>query len=310
MSRSEELSLRRLHYLVVLATELHFGRAASRLHLTQPGLSQQIKVLERELGADVVVRGSSPVRLTSFGADVVREASQLLGLADRACRRIEEARTNRPRSLSIAFTRSASVQTSAEWVRRFTRRFPGVTIRTETAWTAMNLELVASGRCDVAFVRLPVEDTSLATLPIATEELALALAADHRLAGVRHLRAADLVHEPVIGWPADQAPGLWRTIRQQIWGPAGPRVFAEEPDLARILVRVRAGQGIAVADLSRLAELGDDTIAIGRFDRPAPTAQIGLAWNPEVADDLRDQFIASCRRVERPSITTPPAPCT
>src|SRR5664279_3124689 len=152
------MDLRRLQYFAVVAQELHFRRAAERLHIAQPGLSQQIKVLERELGADLFDRGPQGVTLTAAGTVLLEEGVPLLGQLDRVEERVRAVAEGRRSQLRVVHTRSVSGGLPDEVVHRFREQYPEVDVLVESAWTTRNLQMLRAGEVEAAFVRLPLSD--------------------------------------------------------------------------------------------------------------------------------------------------------
>ena len=150
------MELRRLAYFAVLAEELHFRRAAERLRIAQPGLTQQIRVLERELGATLFERSTSGVTLTDAGQVLLEEGVPLLREADRVTERVRAAAQGRTGLLRIVHSRSLAGGLPDELVRTFRQLHPDADIGVESAWTARNVAMLRTGEADAAFVRLPL----------------------------------------------------------------------------------------------------------------------------------------------------------
>ncbi|MFD7335563.1 LysR family transcriptional regulator [Streptomyces violascens] len=147
------MEIRRLRYFVVLARQLHFGRAAAEIGIAQPGLSQQIKVLEKELRAELFIRGRGEVRLTAAGEQLAREAPKLLDECEALARSVRSAARGSAGVLRIAYTRSGADLRLGELVRSFRTRYPRYQIEALTGWTSWNLELLQDRTVDAAFIR-------------------------------------------------------------------------------------------------------------------------------------------------------------
>ena len=150
------VELRRLAYFAVLAEELHFRRAAERLRIAQPGLTQQIRVLERELGATLFERSTSGVTLTDAGRVLLEEGVPLLREADRVTEQVRAAAQGRTGLLRIVHSRSLAGGLPDELVRTFRQLHPDADIAVESAWTTRNVAMLRTGEADAAFVRLPL----------------------------------------------------------------------------------------------------------------------------------------------------------
>ena len=151
------MELRQLRYFVAVAEELHFRRAAARLHISQPPLSQQIKRLEEELGLRLLVRTRRSVQLTPAGAAFLRDARALLAELDRAvatARRLDAGQTGR---LRVSFVGSALLSIVPGAVQRFRASHAGVEIELRERPTVEQLRALAAGVLDVGLVRPPID---------------------------------------------------------------------------------------------------------------------------------------------------------
>jgi DNA-binding transcriptional LysR family regulator len=289
------VDLRRLKYFVTLAEHLHFGRAAAALHIAQPALSQQIKVLERELGVQLLRRSSRGVALTEAGQLLLVEGRKLLRQTAVVTAKTRAAGGGESGTLRVAYTRSVPDLGPRELVERFRERHPQVAITTATGWTAHNVELLRADLADVGFVRLPLTDApELRTLLLGYDELVTALPADHRLARRSRVSREALVGEPVVAWPRSQGEGFHDTILTEVWRGEHPRVVHEEPDAENILAAVAAGTGVAVLDRHRALRLRLPGVVVRRFSGEIPRASFGLAWRPD-ATPVAERFAAFCR---------------
>jgi len=191
------MELRQLRYFVAVAEELHFGRAAARLHIASPSLSQQIKALERDLAVRLFDRSSTGVALTSAGAELVPKARRALEAADEvedAARRIADGRST---ELRLGFLAFSLTSTTRRLLTEFGRHAPAVTVQLrQHEWDDPSAGLLG-GTTDAAFVRLPFTGVdTLEVLVIEREPVLVVAGRDHRLAGRDHVLVGDLVDEP------------------------------------------------------------------------------------------------------------------
>ncbi|WP_406483538.1 LysR family transcriptional regulator [Streptomyces sp. NBC_01615] len=271
------MDLRRLRYFLVLAEELNFTRAAHRLHIAQPALSQQIRALERDIGTPLLERNSRGCRLTAVGEVVAREAGELLARADAARERIRAAVGGRQGQLRLALTRSARGGPVDALLTAFRTLHPDVDLVVRTGWTAHNITELLAGRLDAAFVRPPLGDVGLECRHIAREELLVAVPADHPLARERRVTRGRIAAELVILWPRENAPGMHDLISRQLWPDGGPRIVREEPDDEQLLLSVAAGAGIAPVPEGRARALRIPGVRLKRVTAPMPTVDLALA---------------------------------
>ncbi|MEV5177508.1 LysR substrate-binding domain-containing protein [Streptomyces flaveolus] len=238
-----DLDLRKLRYFVAVAEELHFGRAAERLHIAQPVLSRQIRSLEYDLGAEVFDRDRRGTLLTPAGEQLLEDAVPLLASAQALLRRVKTAAHGTP-TLTIGFMPGITV-TPATTV--FTGRHPTVSVRLlRTSWDDQ-VEVLLDGRADVSVVRLPIDGHGLQVRPLFQEPRVVVLPVGHRLADRASVTIADLASEHLLQDP-DAVPE-WRDIAQEMRGRRRPEV----PVIHQVeekLELVAAGAGIAVIPLS------------------------------------------------------------
>jgi DNA-binding transcriptional LysR family regulator len=251
------MELRQLRYFVAVAEELHFRRAAERLHISQPPLSQQIRSLEDELGFALLIRTRRRVQLTPAGEAFLRDARALLGELDGAvatARRIDAGQTGR---LRVGFVGSALLSIVPGTVERFRASRPGVAIELRERSTVDQLRAVATGLVDVGLVRPPIDDdTGLRAETVLRERTVAALPAGHALATMSRVPLRRLADEPLVLFPRDQAPGFHDLLIGALADTgAGPRVIQYAPEMLTIIGLVAAGTGVSLvpASVSRLA---------------------------------------------------------
>lgn len=289
------MNLRRLRYFAVLAQERHFRRAADRLHIAQPGLSQQIKILEGELGATLFDRGPHGVTLTAAGQILLEEGVPLLGQIDRVEQRVREAVEQEQAELRIAHTRSVVGALPDEAIARFAERHPRVRLVIDTGWTTHNLVMLRAGEVDVAFVRLPVADPGdVQVLALGETELVAVLPSSSPLAKRRALEPTDLRGLPIVSWPRAQAPGYFDDVQARLWADVPPSSTTWEPDPERILHAVAAGAGVGVMDRNRALTLRPPGVAVRRF-RNRVTAGFGVAYLTHASGTPVAEFLEICR---------------
>lgn len=277
--------LRRLRHFAVLAEELHFTRAAERLHIAQPALSQQIRALERQLGAPLVHRSPRGCTLTEVGERVAAEAARLLAEVEAGTTRIRDLVTGRGGRLRLAYTRSARGGRVDALIARFRADHPDVEVVSETAWTAPNVAGLLAGRLDAAFVRTPVEEAALACRFVDAEELLLAVPAGHPLAaGRRRVTRPEVVGLPAVMWPRDNGPGMFDRTIAQVWPDGGFRLVRHEPDDEQLLRAVAQGDVIAAVPAGRARALKVKGVRLRRFTAPVPTVDVRLAWRRDTTN--------------------------
>jgi DNA-binding transcriptional LysR family regulator len=286
------MDLDRLRSFCALAEELHFTRAAARLHLTQPALSQHIRALERQLGTDLVVRNARGCTLTEVGAKVAAEASRLLASVDAAEARILAAVHGRDGRLRLAYTRSARGGRVDALVARFRAAHPRVEVVPETGWTAPNVAGLLSGRFDAAFVRPPVDEPGLVFQHVDDEELLLAIPARHPLTVRRRITRADVAGLPAVMWPRENGPGMFDRTIAQVWPGGGFNLVRHEPDDEQLLRAVASGSVIAAVPAGRALALKVPGVRLRRFTAPVPSLEIALAYSSDTTNPAVHLLVA------------------
>jgi LysR family hydrogen peroxide-inducible transcriptional activator len=285
------MNLRDLRYLVALADERHFGRAADRCHVSQPTLSAQIRKLEEYLGVSLVERQPRRVSLTEAGVKVVERARRLLLEADAI---VELAKTDRdPLSgaLRLGLIPTVGPYLLPHVVRRLKRELPRLKLMLYEHQTAPLLEKLRAGEIDMGILALPVPLDGLEAEPLYDEPFTLAVPAGHRLADNERVRVEDLKGETLLLLEdghclRDQALEVCSRIRVQ-----------EEQDyratsLETLRQMVAAGHGVTLMpQLAADSPLGGARgMRTKTFVRPAPTRTIGAVWRKSTT---RAQAIAA-----------------
>ena len=292
------MDLRHLRYFAAVARELHFGRAAARLNIAQPALSQQIKALEAELRVVLLRRDSRRVELTEAGRMLLAEATELLDRAERVQELMRGLGEGRRGTLRISHTRSAPEGPSTRIVEEFRRRYPEVRLEINTGFTALNIEQLRERRLDAAFVRPPLHvGGELECLTIGSEPFVVALRRDHPLARCARIRRRDLRAERLVTGSRIRGPGFFDSMFGQIWGDTPPNIVFEEPDEEQMLRAVARGRGVTVITRSRAKTLRFPGVVIRLFTAPEPQATLGLAWRPADVSPALEKFLALARAV-------------
>ena len=286
--------LRHLRYFVAVAEELHFGRAAQRLHMSQPPLSMQIQALERSLGVQLLVRTQRQVSLTRAGEAFLRESRQILAQLEAAGRLARRVSRGEVGELAVGFVSSADYNVLPPLLREFRQRAPDVRLSLHESTSDRQLEALVQGRLDVGFVLAPVEDGRIAYRAVHREPLLAALPARHPLARRRGLVSmASLADQPFILFPRELAPGLYEDI-VSFCRSAGfsPRVEQEAVQMQTILSLVSAEMGVALIPAS-LVHLGRTGVTYKALREPAPLTEIDIAWRRDDSLPTLQLFLAT-----------------
>ncbi len=240
-------TLRQLRYFVAVARELHFGRAARRLHMTQPPLSAQIQRLEDELGVSLLERNRRSVLLTEEGRFFLDEAERILEGVDQAIRRMEEVKEGIRGTLRIAFVGSSGFVVLPTILKHFRREYPAVKLVLVEMTSAEQQLALPEGSVDVGIAREPSGSAELLEVAIGSESMVVALPSGHSLAAEPRVRLADLRDQDFIFQP--RSTGLrYHDLLLSACREAGfsPRIVQEANHLQTHVNLVASGMGLSL----------------------------------------------------------------
>ncbi len=287
----ERLDLRLVEYFVVLAEELHFSRAAARLHIAQPSLSQQIRRLEELLGVTLLERTSRRVELTAAGETLLLEGRRVLRQSSRA---IQAVRDTGAEQLTVGFYGSAASALLADVLAAFGEDHPFIRVSLRELLFG-DLDQILSGEVDVAFTRLAPGQADVAIEIVAREPRVVVLRSDHPLANRESVSFADLRTESFITNPAVAAagpPARW-LAEQRSHGLSG-RVAAEASSIQEILTLVATGRGISLVPAAIASEHRPSGVSFVNVSDAEP-ALVSLAWRAEDVTPATLAFIEIAR---------------
>jgi DNA-binding transcriptional LysR family regulator len=274
------VELRHLRAFAAVAEELHFGRAAARLHMAQPPLSQQIKRLERELGVQLLERTTRQVRLTNAGSVFLEHARRVLAEADRARESVLLTEHGERGEIRVGLTGVTTWRLLPRMTRAYRERYPLVRLELQPAvFSGPQISALLDGSIDVGFLRAPVPP-QLIGRTLLGEELMAVLPADHPLAARASVPLVDLAEENFVSYPARQGSSL-RDTAMRACSAVGfwPRVVQEAPDTYTVVALVGAAVGVALLPAS-----AEKLQFEGVVFRPVTGADVGvpvtLAWRP------------------------------
>ena len=247
-----DMELRHLRYFVAVAEERHFGRAAVRLHMAQPPLSQQIKVLEADLGVQLLIRSTRRVELTPAGERFLERSRALLDAVESAAgeaRRVQEGELGH---LTIGFTGSATYELLPRLARALRSELPGLTLELRGEMlTPTQVQALHARAIDLAFLRPPVRDPDIEVLVLRKETLVAVLPESHPFAGRSSVVLADLCDDPFVTYPSHQASVTHDAVLDAC-ARVGfvPREIQEVAETSTLVSFVAAGLGVALVPAS------------------------------------------------------------
>lgn len=249
------MELRHLRYFIAVAEELHFTRAAERLHIGQPPLSHAIQVLETDVGAKLFERSKRWVRLTPAGLLFLADARNILAMADQAAESARRAQRGEAGELRIGFTSSTPfTPLFAAVINRYRQQFPLVALRLQEMATSRQMEAIAQRHLDLGFIRPPDGVSELGptadTLRFSTlrkDNLVVVLPSTHALAVRKKIAIQELAAEPFVMYPQTAGVGIYPQI-YSLCHAAGfvPHVAQEAGESSTIIGLVAAGCGVSI----------------------------------------------------------------
>jgi DNA-binding transcriptional LysR family regulator len=270
--------LSQLRCFVAVAEELHFGRAAKRLNLTQPPLSRQIQLLEHALEVRLFERTSRSVVLTRAGAGFLPEARRLLRLAEAAALSAKRTARGDAGSVTIGFTAVSGYDFLPRLIAHFRKTAPDIDLVLREMVSADQLEALTAGRIDIGLIRPPFSRVELHSRCVVREPLLLAAPTGHWLAKVREVTLADLDREPLVTYSPYEARYFYDLLAT-IFTEAGvaPQYVQHISQIHSILGLVKAGLGLALVPQAAI-NLRFRGVVLRPIDIGSRVAELHLAW--------------------------------
>ncbi|MES2017113.1 MAG: LysR family transcriptional regulator [Pseudomonadota bacterium] len=292
------LELRQLRYFIAVAEELHFGKAATRLHMTQPPLSQTIQGLEELLGTPLFERNRRAVALTPAGAALLPEARRMLLQAGDLPELVRRAAAGEAGRLSLAFVSSADYSVLPPFLRQYRAQYPQVQIALQEATSDLQVDDLLHARIDAGLLIPPLPDKARADLDylkVLAEPLILA-APTGLAGGTGALWLKDLPPTPLIIFPRPIAPALHDAILA-CFRAAGitPEIGQEAIQMQTIVGLVSAGMGIALVPQS-VSNLMRPGVEYRALRDATPQVETGLAWRRDNTSPVLQGFLDLLRK--------------
>ena len=296
------IELRSLRQFLALAEELHFGRAAARLHITQPPLTLAIQALERELGATLFERTRRSVALSPAGQALVAPVRRLLAAADELPRLAQSAAAGRSGQLRLAFVSSIAYGPLPEWLRAFRDTHPDVALQLREATLDVQLAAFDADEIDAGFMLHAPQaaPAGFATWRALAEPLVMALPEQHAAARRRMLQFDAVAAEPLVIFPRQIAPSLYDAVLSAYRAKgATPQIAQEAIQMQTIVNLVSAGMGVAWVpeSVTRLQRPGVVYRKVSGMDLRCETS---LVWR-EPALPVVARFVEQVTALQRQS---------
>ena len=294
------MELRQLTYFVAVAEELHFGRAAARVHIAQPALSTQIQALERELGVQLFVRTTRRVELTVAGETFYDRCVRILSDVDMSAQATRSAAGKTVRKIRIGTIYPATIGVLPAFLSKIGRKYPDIQLQIQSGSTSDIIRNLESGQINLGFIR-PVENIgSLRFFSMASDEYLLAVAKDSRLAGLDEIGLDDLRDQKIISFSRQNLSYTERYFAEMFAEHDLTRNIAYSCDDTFALISlVSAGLGIGFAP-QWTSDLPNRNFELRKVRGVDFRIGMGVAWNMEDPTASRDDIIDIARSLVRP----------
>ena len=286
------MELRHLRSFVVAAEELHVGRAATRLHLTQPSLSRQLAALERDVGVPLFTRVKRRFGLSPAGEVFLGAAREIVRRADEAARDAQRAHRGELGTLRLRFVQSATFEVLPRLLAAFRAAHPDVTLDVVTMTTLRQVAELRAGQADVGLLRPPIGEPTLTTRVISRDPLVAALPAGHPLAERESVPLAALADEPFVLYTRSSGPSVQDSIIGHCMAAGfSPRIIQEAADVQTIVSLVAAGLGVSLL-IAPTPPTTERAVAYRPVSDDLPPWELALAWSADNQSPVLSRFLA------------------
>jgi DNA-binding transcriptional LysR family regulator len=274
--------LSQLRCFVAAAEELHFGRAAARLNMTQPPLSRQIQLLERAVGVELFQRTSRSVRVTPAGRAFLVEARRILKLSESAALKAWRIAAGKAGSLSIGFTAAAGYNYLPKLIRLTRAQMPNVDLALKEMVSGEQIDGLLSGRIDLGLFRPPIDRREFDTLRVLEEPLVAAIGADDPRAGKSSFRLEDFDEKPFIMYSTDGARYFHDLVTLLLnRAEVNPQNVQYITQIHSILALVSAGLGAAIVPAAAQSLHFDGVVFRVIETKPERPVELYLVWRKD-----------------------------
>ena len=295
------IDVRQLECFIAVAEERNFGRAAARLHMTQPPLTRRITRLEREIGAQLFTRTRAGADLTGAGLVLLERAHRIVELSRNAVERTRLADAGQAGTLAVGYAGSTGYDLVPRLLRRFLESRPQVTLEVEQARKDVQADAIRDGRMHLGFNRQYQPEPGLAVRALGSEPLYAAVPEGHPLHGKDQVTLVDVAAEPLVLFPAAPRPSFADEVTQMLMGTgARPRIEAEAGDVLTALNYVAAARLCTVVPRSAVSVALPGVAFVPVADAPPETFSCIYRASPVAA--LVAEFLDF---VDRAEPTTP-----
>ncbi|HEX6565010.1 MAG TPA: LysR substrate-binding domain-containing protein [Chthoniobacterales bacterium] len=291
------LELRHLRYFIAVAEELHFSRAAERLHIAQPPLSQQIRKLEQYIGHPLFTRNSRTVVLTQAGEVLLARSRYLLRRLDDDLEAVRRVGRGEIGTLTVGFIGSAMLTALPALIGSYRKRFAKVDLRLRELTTSSLVDAIRQGAVDLGFLRDAGPTEGLIVENVLAERFVIALAKQDPLANRSKISLAELRGEPLILFARELGPLAWdKTIGLCEASGFRPTIVQDAPEWLTVLRLVSSGLGFSIAPAC-VATIQTPGVVCRELTKCPISTNIELAWRSDHTSPIMEAFLAEARKM-------------
>lgn len=293
----DRIELRHLRYFVAVAEELHFGRAAQRLHIAQPPLSQQIRKLEEAIGHPLLLRTSRNVRLTAAGEELLKRAQQTLRKVSEDVHSTRRVGRGEVGTLTVGFIASLMLTVFPRMLNMYRQQFPEVELRLREFYTSALLRALRDGTIDLGFARdAGPHEEGVHTELLMPEPYIAVVPAHHPLAQRGSVRIGELRNEPFVLFSPHVGQNAWdKVMRLCQQGGFRPRLVQEAPHWLSILRLVSVGLGITIAPAC-VETIADEGVCCLKLKDAKIVSHLELVYREGMLTELEISFLSLARK--------------
>ncbi|MBY6412974.1 LysR family transcriptional regulator [Rhodococcus sp. BP-252] len=286
-------SLNRLTCFIAVAEELHFGRAAERLHMTQPPLSRQIQQLENEVGVQLIDRTSRSVTLTAAGVAFLPDARRIVHLAEGAVLTVRRVPTGDLGTVTVGFTGASAHAVLPQLLEKAREQLPDVKVVLREMVSAVQMESLAIGDIDLGLARPPLNRPGISSRPVLHESFVAALPESHPLAQHDKLTIEEFDDQPIVMYsPVDARYFHELLISTFTVVGVTPRYVQYVTQVHTMLVLVRSGIGMALVPSSSRTMQPEGVVFRPIDTTPKRPVELHAAWRPDNENPALHRFMS------------------
>ncbi len=289
------MELRHLRYFVAVAEELHFGRAASRLFIVQPSLSQQIQQLEEELGFPLLIRTKRSVELTDAGKVFLTEARKVLAQVQEAKRAAQRAYRGEIGRLVVGYISSSTYNLLPMMLSAYRERFPEIDVALRELTTQEQVRALEEETIQIGLLRLPINDSALHVEVVRREPIVCVLPEGHPLAFHEKIAMSLLANEPFVLQSRQRGGGYYAQLTNLcLTSGFSPNVIQEVTEMHTIVSLVAAGMGVSLVPLS-MKNIRSQGVVYRELEGATTLTEMAIAWLRNSHSTIVQNFLKMAR---------------